>query len=137
MTAWQLVWRHGIAPQLTTTGLLALRQALESDDGRLIQGATTEPPPLQVVLDWPVLKACAVCFALWQGGGDFHSVGQVEAAFARACHAADQAFGEPAACRYFLNWFDQTPREPMRQELLAEVNQALVSRPDARGLTAA
>ena len=55
MTAWQLVWRHGIAPQLTTTGLLALRQALESDDGRLIQGATTEPPPLQTVLDWPVV----------------------------------------------------------------------------------
>jgi hypothetical protein len=116
---------------------LALRQALESDDRRLIQGVTTEPPPLQAVLDWPVEKACAVCFGIWQGDGDFHTVGQVETAFARVCHEADQAFGEPAACRYFLNWFDQTPRDQMRQELLAEVNRALVSRPDAGGLTAA
>jgi hypothetical protein len=118
-------------------GLLALRQALESDDGRLIQGATTEPPPLQTVLDWPVEKACAVCFALWQGDGDFHTVGEVEAAFARACHEADQTFGEPAACRYFLNWFDQAPRDQMRQELLAEVNLALSSREPSQPSAAA
>jgi hypothetical protein len=116
---------------------LALRHALESDDARLIQGATTEPPPLQTVLDWPVEKACAVCFALWKCDGDVHTVGQVEAAFARACHEADQTFGEPAACRYFLNWFDQTLRDQMRQELLAEVNRALVSRPGANDSTAA
>ena len=137
MTAWQLVWRHGIAPQLTTTGLLALRQALEADDRRLIQGATTEPPPLQTVLDWPVEKACAVCFAIWQGDGDFQTVGQVEAVFARVCYEADQTFGEPAACRYFLNWFDQIPREQMRPQLLAEVNRVLASRSGASDLTAA
>ena len=32
-----------------------------------------------------------------------------------------ERLGEPAACRWFLNWFDDTPRDQMRRELLAEV----------------
>ena len=59
------------------------------------------------------------------------TVGQVEEFFAKACYQADQRLGEPAACRWFLNWFDNTPRAEMRRELLAEVELALAVRATA------
>jgi hypothetical protein len=125
--AWQLAWREGIAPVLSTEALLALKKALERDDPRLLQGATTSPPPLQAVQDWPVEGACALCYGGWQGEGLF-TVEQVELYFAQICFDADQRLGEPSACRYFLNWFDETPRDEMRQQLLPEVEWALAQR---------
>ena len=44
------------------------------------------------------------------------------------CFAIDQRLGEPAGCRWFLNWFDETPRDEMRRLLLAEVARALTER---------
>ena len=41
------VWREGVVPQLSTAGLEALQNALESDDPTLIQGQNLLPPPLQ------------------------------------------------------------------------------------------
>ena len=55
-------WRRGIAPNLSDRGLQALKKALETDDPTLIQGTTTQPPPLQAVQNWPVEAACAVCY---------------------------------------------------------------------------
>jgi hypothetical protein len=136
MTAWQKIFREAIAPQLSTRALVALKKALAVDDPALIQGATTEPPPLSAVQDWPVEAACAVAFAGWQGEG-LATVGEVEDFFARICFGADQALGEPAGCRWFLNWFDETPRDHMRQELLAEINLALTSRGPSRHSVAA
>jgi hypothetical protein len=127
MESWRKVWREGFAPVLSTTGLLALRRALSGDDGRLLQGSTTSPPPLMCVQDWPVEAACALGFCGWQGEG-LETVGEVEEFFARACFEADQRLGEPAACRWFLNWFDDTPRDDMRRELLLEVNRTLGER---------
>jgi hypothetical protein len=127
MESWRKVWREGMAPQLSPAGLEALRRALVSDDARLIQGATTTPPPLQCVQDWPVEAACVLGFCGWQGDR-LETVAQVEEFFARACFEADQRLGEPAACRWFLNWYDETPREEMRRQLLVEVNRALAQR---------
>jgi hypothetical protein len=127
METWRKVWRDGVAPQLPTAGLEALRLALASDDSRLIQGATTSPPPLQCVQDWPVEAACVLGFCGWQGE-NLTSVADVEEFFARVCFEADQLLGEPAAVRWFLNWFDETPREEMRRQLLAEVNRTLGQR---------
>ena len=79
------------------------------------------------VQDWPVEAACALGFCGWQGD-ELESVGQVEEFFARACFEADQRLGEPAACRWFLNWFDDTPRDHMRRDLLNEVELALAQR---------
>jgi hypothetical protein len=39
--------------------------------------------------------------------------------------------------RHFVGWYDETPRDQMRRELLVEINLALDTRPDAHGLTAA
>jgi hypothetical protein len=127
MEAWRKVWRDGLAPQLSVAALQALRQALQSDDARLLQGATTSPPPLQCVQDWPVEAACVLGYCGWQGDG-LETVGEVEEYFARMCFEIDQAMGEPAACRWFLNWFDDTPRDEMRRELLTEVHRTLAER---------
>jgi hypothetical protein len=127
METWRKVWRDGLAPVVSTKGLLALKQALIRDDARLTQGATTTPPPMQCVLDWPVEGACVLGYCAWQGDG-LETVGEVEEFFAKACFEADQRLGEPAAVRYFLNWFDDTPRDEMRKLLLAEVNRTLAER---------
>ena len=127
MESWRMVWRSGLAPVLSTAGLTTLRDALESDDHRLVQGATTTPPPLMCVQDWPVEAACALGFCGWQGDG-LETVGEVEEFFTKCCFEADTRLGEPAACRWFLNWFDDTARDEMRRELLAEVELALAER---------
>ena len=127
MENWRNVWRNGFIPVLTSNGLANLRDALRSDDLRLVQGATTTPPPLMCVQDWPVEACCALGYCGWQGDG-LHTVGEVEEFFARCCFEADERLGEPAACRWFLNWFDDTPRDQMRRDLLAEVELALAER---------
>jgi hypothetical protein len=127
MESWRKVWRDGVAPHLSIAALGALQRALQTDDARLIQGATTSPPPLECVRDWPVEAACVLGYCGWQGE-HLETVAEVEEFFARACFEADQRLGEPAACRWFLNWFDDTPREEVRLELLPEVTRSLAER---------
>lgn len=127
MERWRNVWRNGFAPALSQPGLTALRDALRGDDARLTQGSTTTPPPLLCVQDWPCEGACALGFCGWQGEG-LATVGEVEEYFAKSCYEADHRLGEPAACRHFLNWFDDSPREAMRRDLLAEVELTLATR---------
>src|SRR5205807_3203617 len=107
--------------------LEALRRALARDDPRLIQHATSCPPPSEIFQEEAVEGACALGYCGWQADG-LSTVGEVEAFFIRTCLAADEALGEPASCRHFLNWFDETPRVRMRRELLSEVNRALCER---------
>ncbi len=138
MESWRKVWRVGIAPQLSIAALQSLAKALRDDDQRLIQGATTSPPPLASVQEWPVEAACALGFCGWQGES-LETVAEVEEFFARTCFEADQRLGEPAAVRFLLNWFDNTPRDEMRRELLVEVERSLDERaaePVARALGA-
>lgn len=126
---WRNVWRVGFGPLLSTTALSALRVALEHDDKRLVQGSTTTPPPLMCVQDWPVEAACALGFCGWQDSASpLLTVGEVEEFFARACFDADQLLEEAAACRRFLDWFDDTPRNEMRRELMGEIDLILEAR---------
>lgn len=136
MEAWRKVWRLGFVPVISTAGLAVLREALAGDDPRLIQGATSTPPPLFCLQDWPVEAACALGYCGWQADG-LDAVGQVEEYFARVCFDADERLGEPAACRWFLNWFDDTPRDEMRRELLVEVEAAIAERIPAADVAAA
>ena len=142
MESWRLVWRNGFAPILPTEGMRALADALRTDDPRLTQGSTTTPPPLMCVQDWPCEAACFLGYigAMEHGGfadetptgrqtnPNAATVGQVEEFFARACYEADLRLGEPAACRWLLDWFDDTPRDRMRADLLAEIELALTGR---------
>ena len=127
MERWRKVWRDGILPQTSLAALQALHRALVEDDQRLLQGATTSPPALDVLADCEVEGACAVCFCAWQGDGR-RTIGEVVAEFDRVCRAADALLGEPAVCRWFLDWFDLTPRAELRRELRREVERALADR---------
>lgn len=121
------VWRKGMAPQLTNDQLGCLRLALAHDDPRIIQGATTSPPPLQSVQGWPVEAADAVTFAFWQGIPGV-LVWQAENWFAGACFECDQRHHDPARCRYFLNWYDDFPRHQVFAKLQAEIERELIIR---------
>jgi hypothetical protein len=123
MESWKRVWRQGVAPLLSDRALLALRGALSADSPELVQGATTTPPPLSIAADWPVEAACVLGYCGWRGEG-LETVGEVEEFFGELCYAIDRRLDEPAACRWFLNWFDETPREAMRAALLAEVERS-------------
>lgn len=125
--AWKRVWRIGIAPLLSTRALLVLCEALKHDDKRLIQAATTQPPALQCVQDWPVEAADAIAFCGWIGEGR-NTVADVEEFFANTCSEASERLGEPTAVRHFLNHYDEEPREVVFNELLAEVQLALRER---------
>ena len=127
MESWRKVWRDGVATLLSNEALESLRSGLLHDDARLIQGATTTPPPLQCVQDWPVEAACVLGYCGWQGDG-LDTVAEVEEFFARMCFEIDQRLGEPAGCRWFLNWFDETPRDEMRRLLVTEVKRGLALR---------
>jgi hypothetical protein len=72
----------------------------------------------------PVETACALGFCGWQGERRA-TVGEVEDYFRQLCDAADERMAERAVCRFFLNWYDDTPRDEMRRALLTEVEQAL------------
>jgi hypothetical protein len=128
MSMWKTVLQEGFLPGISSKALLALEHALRLDDPRLIQGATTMPPPLQCVLDWPCEGSCLRGFCAWADHDFEASVGQVEEEFARACFDADERVGEKAGCRYLLNWFDETPRDEMRALLLPEIQAELARR---------
>lgn len=125
--SWRKIWREGFLPFISTSGLEALKKALETDDPALLQGATCSPPPLTHVQDCPVEAACAISYCGWKGDGCI-LVADAEEYLAQRCFDADRILGEPAACRWFLNWFDETPREEMRKKLLEEVNDNLTLR---------
>lgn len=127
---WQEVWRVGFAPLLSRATLEQLAEALRSDDERLIQGSTTLPPPLMVVQDWPAEGGCAVgfCGVIDRGGFGVATVRDCDVYFSTACFDADARLGHRADSRWFLNWFDNTPRDEMRRELLPEVERAIAAR---------
>jgi len=124
MESWRHAWRQGFLPQFELHHLLVLRDALRADDWRLGQGFTTKPPPLACVQDWSCEEACPVAWCGWRGDR-LRDVAEVEEFFARTCFRADELLGEAAGCRWFLNFWDDTPREEAVPALLAEVELAL------------
>lgn len=129
MEAWRKCWRDGFAPGMSTKGLIALRNALMRNDHSLLHGATTSPPPLQCVQEWNIEAADAIAYCGWKGEG-LRTVREVEEYFARACFDADKRIGEDAYCRYFLNFWDDSPMDVAKSELLLETNKELFKRFD-------
>lgn len=124
MESWRTVLREGFFPGMSKLALQALLKGLEGDDPNLIQGATTSPPPLMATKDYDCCGGCLIGYAGW-ASGEASTVGEVEEYFARQCFDADQRLGEPAACRYALNAWDDGDRQEMRRELIGEIELAL------------
>ncbi|MFO0937876.1 MAG: hypothetical protein U0798_15340 [Gemmataceae bacterium] len=127
MELWRKAWRDGFAKVISTNGLMSLASALTADHPGLVQGATTCPAPLAANLNHPIEGCCAIGFCGWQGD-DLTTVGDVDDYFVMTCFDADQRLGETAACRFFLDWFDDSPRDVIRRELLVEVNREIEHR---------
>ncbi len=127
MEKWRRVWREGLAPVISSAGLEALWQALRKDDPRLQQGAVCSPPALPSNSRATVVGCCSIGICGWQGE-KLSTVGEIDDFFHQTCFEADHRLGEPGGCRWFLNWFDETPRQEMRLELLAEVELACEQR---------
>lgn len=120
MESWKLVLRNGFLWQWSTERLEAALVLLVADSPKLAQGSTTSPPPLLSTQDWP-LEACDLV-AFCSIDDPFEAtVGEAEEGFAKACFDADQKLGEPAACRWLLNAYDDTPRGEMWGQLIAEL----------------
>lgn len=124
---WQLVWRTGIAPQLDLAALAALRDGLARDDATLVQGRSVVPPGMECVADWPIEAGDCITYALWQSHR-VATVGDATDQWAAIMARCDAIIEEKAGCRWLLNWYDDTPREVMRRELLAEVVRAVQER---------
>lgn len=122
MDKWRSVWRVGIAPTLSDAALAALGKGLEEDSKFILQGATTSPPPLAAVADWPCEAACPLGYAGWKGDG-VETVGAVESFLERVCVESDRLTGDRGSARHLLNWVDDTPRAVVRRELGAEIRR--------------
>jgi hypothetical protein len=106
---------------------VALEGALDLDDPRLLQGDTVSPLLLHPHACRPVQGACPIAFAGWKGDG-LLVVADLEEFFAGVIFRAGERLGDPTAARYFLNWWDDSPRDEARRELLAEVRRELARR---------
>jgi len=124
MENWRRVWRDGFVPGLPLAGLRALAEALRTDDPRLCQGHTVvAPPPVWLTVGLPIEAACAIGFCGWQDGLD--TVTEIEMFLAKRVDAADTRLNQFGESRHFLNWFDESPRDVVRRELLPEVELAI------------
>jgi hypothetical protein len=123
METWRKIWRTAIAKRLGTDALRVLQTALLKDDPRLLQGNTCSPVALDALSGCAVEGACIIGFAGWQTLG-LKTVGEVSDYFHKVCDACE-VDGDEAACRYFLNYWDDAPRIEARRELLAEIRLAL------------
>ena len=123
--AWQKCWREGFAPLLSDEGLVELAKALRENDQKLIQGTTCITADGHRKGD--VIGACAISYAGWKGD-ELTGWDEVEAFFSRCCWKVDQTFGMMGDCRYFLNWFDETPRDQMIEEFLDEIQKTIEKR---------
>lgn len=125
-SGWKALWQAALR-LLPTKGIEALREAMENDSPELIQGNTTNPPPLKGCMDWPVESACLLGYCGWKGN-NLKTVAEVEEYFGKICFEIDNEFDEPAACRYLLNMFDDAPRPEMIILLLPDLKTELERR---------
>lgn len=127
MESWKLVLRTGFLPLWKTEVLERAVALMKADSPFLTQGSTTTPPPLMCVQDWPA-EACDIVAYCSVDDAFSCTVGQVEEGFAKSCFGADTALGEPAACRWFLHFWDDTPRGECFRLVIEEFERELESR---------
>ena len=112
---WKQVWDE-LATKLPTVGLQSLKKALETDDPSLIQGQTYTNDDL----GW-ITGACAIGYCFWKAD----VCATVNRVFSDFCRVYDASRFDVSV---FMEWFDTSPRERVRQELLPAVNEVLEKR---------
>ncbi len=113
----------GFFPQIGTDSLRELLRLCRTDNPALVQGTNCL---WQEWSETSQLKTCAIgSVAVAEGNLD---PDQIENRFAELCAGADSRIGEYAACRWFLNWHDETPREAMLSALASEIEAEIKRR---------
>lgn len=134
---WQNVWRLGISPHLSTEGLLALLKALLADDLALIQGATTEPPPISGCMDLEPVGHCPLIFCIRFGQpqnpkGLGWTIADLEQEWAELLGKVDATFKQVNAHRPWFAFWDDSDRQTARWALMQEVTRTLAERKGGR-----
>jgi hypothetical protein len=128
MESWRKAWRESVAPQLSGPGLRRLADGLEYDDPCILQGQTVDPPHMYGFRHADAEACCPIGYACWQGDGR-KTVEDVQSAFQRVCWAGENTIPpNDTSAIHFLRFVDDSPREVMRRELLAEVRLELARR---------
>ncbi len=112
-------WRK-IAKVLPLDGLERLRDALRNDDHKLVQIATTVPA-FDSLASQICEGGCAIGYAFTNG---INTTESVRESFRKVRDEVDPSY-------LFTYWFDMTPRDEMRRELLPEVERAIQEREGA------
>lgn len=123
---WLKVWKDGFEPQMSLVQLIGLRDAIVNDSPELLQETTTNPPPLLSCMDQKCCGGCAIAYCGMMEGKQ--TVGEVEEFFAKACYDCDMALGEPAACRFFLNAWDDNPMSWIKENFLPVLMETIEQR---------
>lgn len=128
-TTWQEAWR-AVAPHLSDAELRALARGLKDDPGGLAHGRTVLPDAWRAGAEClPVLAACALGYALWQGRGLKHPP-EVSAALSVLRHGTDPTGVGPAHA--LMGWWDSATtaegQRGRREALLAEVELSIQQR---------
>jgi hypothetical protein len=135
LAPWQVAWRDGVAPLLSTAGLEALRSALLHDSPAVIQGETAAFPDGADPDHSPPAATCPLGYAGWKGEL-LDTVAAVEAWWLRLYDAAERRLlGGPAGVWELLDFIDESPRPVVRRGLMREVGRELARR--AAGVGAA
>jgi hypothetical protein len=116
MTAAERVFKDGFAPQWGDSGLRLLADACRDFDPRLVQGVTCRPSVYSPNPGTPV-ESCDLVGFVGLAMYDHVTTGALEEFFAGACFEADNRTGEPAACRWLLNWWDDAEPVGARRDL--------------------
>lgn len=131
---WQEGLRLGFAPQLDDTMLERLRDALLSDDPRLLQGQCCQPVQSVNGEDPPAIRACFLgIVAMLRDPNHTPTITEVCVAFSRMLHEADKRLRPHCrqGGRVFIDWYDATPWHHMRKVLAAELDAILWERRNA------
>jgi hypothetical protein len=134
LAAWQVAFRNGFAPLLSTAGLEALRSALLRDDQAVVQGETAVFPDGADPDRSPPTATCPLGYAGWKGEL-LDTVAAVEAWWVGLYDAADARLVDgPAGVWEFLDFVDESPRPVVRRGLMLEVGRELARRAAVEGV---
>jgi hypothetical protein len=125
---WQVAFRDGFAPLLSTAGLEALRSALLHDSPAMVQGETAAFPDGTDPDRSPPTACCPLAYAGWRGE-HLPTVASVEAWWLRVYDAAEVRLLDGRADGWeLLDFIDDSPRPVVRRGLMREVGRELARR---------
>lgn len=112
---WKTCWRENVAPNLTTKGLKGLLTALIDCDQNLVKGLIVGKSNKCYSPAAKPVVGCAIGYSMIKSGY-------------RTCLSIHNKYAKLRNISDFTFWFDHTPIEEIRIELVKEVRKTLSKR---------